>query len=156
MISSHVFAQEKLNRSIQLDLGGLGGYAGVFYEQNLIQKQHIGFNFRSGFSSYKLLDFERKFNPILIIPSTLLGVIGSKKYKFEYGFGTSLSFFPVIENNKKIREHQFSVHQILSFRIDENRFLYKFSFIVHHEETKKIRPWFGFTVGYRLKNNINE
>jgi hypothetical protein len=153
MISANFFTQERFNRSIQLDLGGLGGYSGVFFEQNLFSKQKIDLNFRTGFSTYKIFDFERKFNPIFILPNTFLIIIG-EKHKIEYGLGTSFSSFPVSLNSKKMRENSFSFHQITSFRLERKSIIYKFSFILFHEEIKKIRPWFGLSFAYRLKKQV--
>lgn len=140
--------QTKKN-SIQLDLGGVGGYAGLHLENKFFQKSNFSLNARFGFSTYKLQDYERKFNPTLILPASFILVYG-KKFQFELGTGITFSSFVVNELNEKQRKNAFSLHQILSIRLEKEHWLYKLSFTPMMEKNKRFRPWFGFTVGKKL------
>lgn len=140
-------AQDSTRRLIFLEAGGTGGYGSLNIEGQLLIKPRMTFLARLGISTYKLRDFERKFNPDLILPLTFSFLYG-RKHQLELGSGLAFSSFPVLKQLEKRREALFSMHAVLAYRYTGAAgFTYKLAFTPLFENHKPFRPWFGLSIG---------
>ncbi len=130
--------------------GGAGGYGSLNCELRFRMKDHFLFTRRLGLGTYKLSDFERKFNPELIVPLTFMVSYG-KKQQVELGAGPSFSSYPMLDQMKKERAFLLSANFLLGYRYTTSkRFFYRVAFTPMYEQNKQFRPWFGLSFGKGL------
>lgn len=137
------------NKAIFIEAGGVGGYGGVHFEQQFTFKK-VNFSYRFGLSTYKVLDFERKFNPEIIFPVTISTYFG-QKHRLEIGIGYTYSNFPTSNLSSKSRQSAYALHGVLAYRLEtQKNFIYKLAFTPMFEKEKHFRPWFGISIGKKF------
>lgn len=144
-------AQEEFSRfTCFAEGGGAAGYGSVNGEIRFLMKDHFTFTGRLGLGTYQLVDFERRFNPDIIVPVTFLFAYG-KKQQLELGLGPSFSSFPVLVQMKKQRDFMLSANFLLGYRYTgPGKFFYRLAFTPLYEPNKKFRLWLGISIGKGL------
>lgn len=151
LFSLHFQAQtDSLKRkAILIEAAGVGGYGGIHFEQQFSIKK-MNFSYRLGFGTYKLLDFERKFNPEIILPLTFSTYFG-QKHRLELGFGCTYANYPISNLSDKSRTSALSAHGVLAYRLETKKnLIYKIAFTPMFEKEKHFRPWFGISFGKKI------
>jgi hypothetical protein len=143
-------AQDSSRVSLFIEAGGAGGYGSLNGELDFLSYEKWTMSGRLGLSMYKLMDFERRFNPELIVPLTFSLRYG-KKHQAELGVGPSFSSFPVLKQMEKQRAFLLSANFMLGYRYTTAKhFFYRLAFTPMYETNKSFRPWFGLAIGKRL------
>ena len=149
-------AQEKAfgladRHTIYLEVLGNGGYGSLNYEYIIPLGAKLGINIRGGISTYRLRDFELKFNPDLIIPVSA-GIIYGKRHSAEIGFGQTFSSVSKIniEKFRPERKERLSASGIFAYRITFSRpaIVLRLAYTPIWEFYDTLKHWAGFSFGY--------
>lgn len=138
-------------KSIYLEALGIGGYGSLNYEHQLIERSFTRLRLRAGISTYHLKDYEEKFNPDILIPTSCYVLIGNKHFA-EIGTGATIS--STIEANKlflKKRNWNFHTSISLGYRYEHNRFLFRLTYSPLQEAQGDWRNWAGISFGYIVR-----
>lgn len=137
-------------KSVLIEFGGSGGYGSLQFEHKFFSLKKHQLSYRIGFSTYKLIDFEQKFNPDLIFPLCLSYYFGTK-HQVEIGTGLNFVSIPVLESFEKKRQNSISGHALIAYRIETHKnWIYKIAFTPLFEKEKTFRPWFGVSFGKKI------
>jgi hypothetical protein len=134
--------------------GGIGGYVSVNYENVFFSKGFFKLSARVGVGSYRMLDFQNQFNPDVIIPVALYGMVG-KTHFAEIGFGQAIAstVHVNIENLQPDRRVNLHANFSVAYRFQRAKgglfFRLSYSPLVEYYQT--FRHWGGISVGYIFK-----
>lgn len=138
-------------KAILLELGGNAGYGSLNFEYSFFQKNKIKLASRIGLGTYKIIDFEHKFNPDIIVPVNLALLYGQKN-KLEFGLGFTFANHPLLILDNKTRKNSLAGNAVIGYRIETKKnFIFKFAFTPMFENEKIFRPWFGISIGIKIK-----
>lgn len=134
--------------------GGIGGYGSLNYENVFFSKGLFRLSARVGLGTYRVLDFQNHFNPDLIIPVALYGMVG-KTHFAEIGFGQAIaSTVQVnIENLQPARRVNLHANFSMGYRFQREKggFFFRLSYSPLIEYYQTFRHWGGISVGYIFK-----
>ena len=143
--------------SVVLDLGGISAYGSLNYERLLFSKNNNVITGKVGFSSYRLKDFERKFNPDMIFPLSVQYLKKRNNHHAVFGIGQTLS--SVVKASRDfsstVRENKLSGSFIVGYRFQkrEHPFYIQASYSPILEFYKTWIHWGGISLGYNFRKN---
>ncbi len=144
--SSHV-----VNRSIYLEIGGIGGYGSINYEQSFFKMKQLTLAARVGITTYHINDFQNKFNPDLLFPLTFKISYG-KKHKAEIGAGETFTFIVYADeaNFKPERKLNTHTHFLIGYRYQPAKrgVMTGIAYTPILEFNRYIKHWAGVSIGY--------
>ena len=141
--------------SVYLEIGGLGGFGSINYENKIVLKNKFSLGIRCGFSTVHIVDFTRKFNPDLIFPVSVQLLYGLK-HCIEVGVGQTLSNFPAVELEKSpihTRITNFSTTFTAGYRFIHQKtgIFFRCGYTPIIENNKYYKHWGGVSIGYAFK-----
>lgn len=146
-------AQESNIANIQhvyLELGGAGPYWSVNYELSFLQRETFAFTTRVGFSSMKIVDYRRKFNPDIIVPLTFSFIYG-KRHCIEVLAGNTFSNRVLATNYyESDREIRMNGNYGIFYRYRMERIpgIIRIGYNPIFEDYRTYRHWFALSLGY--------
>jgi hypothetical protein len=145
----------KCRHSIYLEIGGIGGFGSVNYENVIALKNKFSLGFRGGFSTVHLVDYTRKFNPDLIFPVSVQVLYGTK-HRIEIGVGQTISNFPATNMEKNpihIRITNFSTTFTVGYRFEHHKtgIFFRCGYTPIVEKNKYYKHWGEISIGYTFK-----
>jgi len=133
---------------------GIGGYGSLNYENVFFSKGLFKLSARIGVGTYRVLDFQNRFNPDVIIPVALYGLFG-KTHFAEFGFGQAISstVHVNIENLQPDRRVNIHANFSVGYRYQRKTggLFLRLSYSPLIEYYKTFRHWGGLSVGYVFK-----
>ncbi len=145
----------KCKHLIYLEIGGIGGFGSINYENDILLINKFSLGFRGGFSTIHILDYTRKFNPDLIFPISIYFLYGIK-HKIEIGIGETISSIPVtdMENSPvHTRSTSFSTNFTIGYRYEHQKtgIFFRCGYTPIIERNKHYRHWGAISIGYAFK-----
>jgi len=137
--------------TVYLEVLGSGGYGSLNYEHAFFGKGMLGLHARAGISTYKLRDFELKFNPDIIIPVSA-SIIYGRVHSIEAGIGQTFSSVSQINIEQFIpeRKNRLSATGILAYRVTFRKpsMVLRFAYTPIWEFYDTWQHWGGLSIGY--------
>ena len=157
VFSNTLFAQQTNNvaffkNEAFLEVLGNGGYASVNFQRIVYHHQKLSLGISGGISTFKVKDFDRQFNPDLIIPISARLYYGGHRHKVFAGIGQTLSSTSHLneETFKPERTYNLSANFMIGYRYDFSRIMLQLAYTPIYEEYNKYRNWLGLGVGYKF------
>lgn len=139
---------------IYAEVAGVGGFGSVNYENIFFNKRLFSLSARVGVGTYRLLDFQNKFNPDVIIPIELYGFFG-KTHFAEIGLGQVISSIVYVNIENLQPDRRVSIHTNFSvgyrYQRKKGGLFLRLCYSPLIEFYKSYRHWGGFSVGYIFK-----
>ena len=136
---------------VYLEALGSGGYGSLNYEHIFLRKDMLSLHIRGGISTYRLRDFELKFNPDIIIPVSA-GISYGKTHGVELGIGQAFSSVSEIDLERFApgRKNRLSALGILAYRVIFRKpsIMLRFAYTPIWEFYKSWQHWGGVSFGY--------
>ncbi len=133
---------------------GIGGYGSLNYENVFFSKGLFRLSARVGLGTYRVLDFQNHFNPDLIIPVALYGMVG-KKHFAEIGFGQAIASAVNVNIENLQPQRSVNIHANFSvayrFQRAKGGLFFRLSYSPLIEYYKTFRNWGGVSLGYVFK-----
>lgn len=145
-----LYAKTGRENAVYVEVLGAGGWYSLNYERKLLQANLLALHLRSGVSSYRLKDYELKWNPGFQIPVTAIATYG-RKHQLELSAGQTLSslVYYKTEQDRKARSFSLSTHAGIGYRYSGKKgLLLRVTYIPMLEYQKDGRHWLGFSIGY--------
>jgi hypothetical protein len=142
--------EKKIKHIIFAEVGSIGGYGSVNYENIIHQQKKVAVSFRAGLSTYHILDYTNQFNPDIIIPLSV-NFINGVHHQFLLGIGQTFSSTVVVSSAdwKPTRSNQFHTNLTVGYRhIGEKGFLVGIYYTPIIEFQTLFRHWAGIALGY--------
>ena len=138
--------------AIFLDLGGPGGLASINYEQKLFELLHIQVYAQVGLSTYKIIDFTRKFNPDIIVPMGLMFTSQDKKFQPIISIGSTYSNSVHATPYGKTRDAHLHMWSKIGYRynFNDSPIYLQASYVSIREQEVGHRNWGGISIGYKI------
>jgi len=137
--------------AVYLEVLGGGGYGSLNYERFIPVKNGLRLNIRAGISTYRLRDFELKFNPDIILPFSA-GIIYGKAHSMEIGLGQTYSSVSEIdiEEFAPQRKERLSAFGIIGYRVTFRKpaIMLRIAYTPVWEFYDVLRHWAGLSFGY--------
>ncbi len=89
-----------VKNAVYAEVFGSAGYGSLNYERFLWCRSHVMLISKMGFSSYKMFDFNRTFNPDVIIPISIQTLLGNTHW-MELGVGQTISSIVKLDRQTK-------------------------------------------------------
>lgn len=138
--------------TVVLEAGGVGGYGSLNYERSFLLRKNHHLAYKVGFSFFRFKDYEREFNPDILLPISIQLV---KKFRNHYtilGFGKTISSIVKAspDFSSKIRKTSLSSSFILGYRFQkENKpFSIQISYNPVFQQGERFRYWGSIGFGY--------
>jgi len=139
--------------TVYLEVLGSGGYGSLNYEHIIPLEDKLGIQIRGGISTYRLRDFELKFNPDIIIPVSA-GIIYGKRHSFEIGIGQTFSSVSEIDIEKFAprRKSRLSALGVIGYRITfpGPAIMLRLAYTPIWEFYDNLKHWAGLSFGYNF------
>jgi len=152
---THIKAQDTLSsiskNIIYTELGGAGGYGSLKFERLLLKKNIAHFGISVGISTYRIIDFENRFNPDIILPISLSGYYG-KNHHFEFSISQIFSSI-VLSGNSDLtatRGNSISGGLDIGYRYQQESggVFFRITYSPIFEGYNYFRHWGGLAAGY--------
>lgn len=116
LASPKLKGEEVKKNYLALEFAGSGGLGSINLGKNLLISNNLKLNARMGLSTFQVIDFQRKFNPDIILPLEIEGVKGDQ-HQFKFGVGTALvSQVRAKLGGEKSRDNYFNLFAKLGYR----------------------------------------
>lgn len=144
IISFNGFAQPK--RYVSIEIGGVGGFGSINYEQTFLQKEQFTLSLRAGISFSPI---DKNNGHAIIFPIIAHGVVGKGPHKLDLGLGQALT---ITSRGQAYLKMPASI----GYRLEpiEKRYYLRFAYtpIFNYIFDFNVQHWGGITYGYKLKN----
>ncbi len=151
VIIQNVHSSENLY-SISVEALGVGGWGSLNIERDILKYKNINLSVRLGLSTYKIKDFENKWNPDVIVPFGLHLNYG-KRHIAEMGIGSTLSSIPKFDYKRKNKRRFYHLNYFASlaykFQLNALTFI-KLTYYPLVLQPGYFKHWAGLSVGYRF------
>jgi len=144
--------ERTFNRNaLYLEFGGIGGFGSLNYERIFPVKRLFAVGLRVGFSTYKIKDYTRKFNPDIILPLAVNGFFG-KNHKLEVGFGqvfsNTIQANDLTGNPERISKIHANFTLGYRYQKAQGKLLLRCGYTPLIDSYQFYRHWAGASVGY--------
>jgi hypothetical protein len=143
-------AQHAGNNKVYVEFLGTGGRNSINYERAVWQKKKLAAAIRAGVGSYRLRDFELKFNPDITVPVGV-NVFYGHKHKALLGVGETFSSTVLYDagKRKKIRDGETSTTFCVGYAYEhKSGLLFRIAYTPVLQSQKTLIQWGGVSVGY--------
>jgi hypothetical protein len=135
-----------------LELLGNGGYASINFQRMVYHYNKFSLGISAGISTFKMKDFDRQFNPDLILPISARLFYGGQRHKIFIGLGQTISSTNELntETFKPKRTYDLSANFMAGYRYDFSKIMLQLAFTPILEKYATYHSWLGFAVGYKF------
>ncbi len=131
---------------------GTGGYGSINISKNIYTFNKLALNARLGLGTYNLLDFQRNFNPDLIVPIEINARYGVKHF-LNIGLGQVISS-TVQSSLQTSIERNIILNSSLSFgygfSFASGKLFTGVTYYLIFEQNKSLTQWPGLKLGYNF------
>ena len=135
-----------------LEAGGIGGYGSLNYERLFLSRDKYQLSYRVGFSFFRFKDFEREFNPDLLIPFSIHFIKRYNSHAIVFGLGQTVSSIVKASSDfsSKVRKTSLNPSFILGYRFQKinKPFSFQINYTPVFQQGERFRHWGSIGFGY--------
>lgn len=141
------------NPILGFEAGGPAGLAAIHYEfsKQLNKQWQVGPTLSLG--SFKVVDFQNRFNPDFIIPISLQSIYGSQKHRLVTALGLTASNIVYAKETGVQRNWQIAYFGRVAYRFHpstSSKFAFQISYIPMINDDGYCRHWAGVSVLFKI------
>ena len=154
VIHAQINDSADINSNVVLDIGGPAGILSVNLEKNILNfSRRIQLNAIFGIGSFRIVDYEQRINPDLIVPMGLQVLTGSHKHKVIIGLGSTYANIVMLDEigNKK-RRSTLNLYGKIGYRLNHvtGKSYLQLCYVPIIEQINGFRHWAGLSLGFKL------
>ena len=139
---------------IYIEFGGAAGYGSINYELLIREKRKMKLSTSFGFGTYKMTDFQNRFNPDIMIPISIKAYVGHNHH-IEFTLGQVFSSVIIADNvsYNPTRKNGFSTSLSIGYRFQKEIPVttYKVAYSPIIENNSILIHWFSIAIGKFIK-----